>query len=69
MPGTMISLALRSLRFRTGTFAAALLSVFLGATILMAFASMLDTAGGAGVDATTEETLVTMASVVGGWGL
>ncbi|TDD70580.1 FtsX-like permease family protein [Actinomadura rubrisoli] len=65
----MIGLAFRSLRKRTGAFVASFLSMFLGATILMAFASMLDTAGGDHVNGTAEETLVTMASVVGGWGM
>jgi len=66
---TMSSLALRSLRFRPGAFAASFASMFLGAVILMAFASMLDTSGGPGVSSTDEETLITMATVVGGWGL
>lgn len=65
----MLGLALRSLRFRAGAFAAGFLSVFLGATILMSFASMLDTAAGPGTNTTDEETLTTMATVVGGWGL
>lgn len=65
----MFSLALRSLRFRAGAFVASFLAMFLGATILMAFASMLDTSAGDNVDAATEETLVNMATIVGGWGL
>jgi predicted lysophospholipase L1 biosynthesis ABC-type transport system permease subunit len=65
----MFRLALRSLRFRTGGFVAGFASMFLGAVILMAFASMLDTGAGPGVSATDEETLTTMATVVGGWGL
>ncbi|TDE13010.1 FtsX-like permease family protein [Jiangella asiatica] len=65
----MIQLAVRSLRHRAGGFVASFLSMFLGATVVMAFAAMLDTAGGAGVDDLSEETLVTMATVVGGWGL
>ncbi|OLT23888.1 transmembrane transport protein [Actinomadura sp. CNU-125] len=63
----MTALALRSLRKRAGAFTASFLALFLGATILMAFASMLDTASGTSGSAHT--TLVTMASVVGGWGL
>jgi predicted lysophospholipase L1 biosynthesis ABC-type transport system permease subunit len=66
---TMLSLALRSLRYRTGGFVASFLSIFLGATILMAFASMLDTSAGDAVSSTDRETLITIASVVGGWGL
>ncbi|WP_067458275.1 FtsX-like permease family protein [Actinomadura macra] len=65
----MIGLAFRSLRGRGGAFVASFLSMFLGATILMGFASMLDTAGGDNVNGTAKSTLVTMASVVGGWGL
>lgn len=65
----MIQLAVRSLRHRTGGFVASFLSMFLGATVVMAFAAMLDTAGGPGVDSVSEETLTTMAMVVGGWGL
>ncbi|MEU8134254.1 FtsX-like permease family protein [Streptodolium elevatio] len=65
----MFALALRSLRHRISGFAASFLAMFLGATILMSFAAMLDTAGGTGVDATSKETLTTMGAVVGGWGL
>jgi predicted lysophospholipase L1 biosynthesis ABC-type transport system permease subunit len=65
----MFALALRSLRFRTGDFVASFISVFLGATILMAFASLLDTGFADGVPSATRSTLTIMASVVGGWGL
>jgi FtsX-like permease family len=66
----MVRVALSSLRHRTGAFVASLLSLFLGATIVMAFASLLDTGlGGDDVSSTEQETLVTMASVVGAWGL
>ncbi|NDU74046.1 FtsX-like permease family protein [Actinomadura sp. DSM 109109] len=65
----MIELALRSLRRRAGAFTASFLAMFLGATMIMAFASMLDTAGASGATGEAQETLVTMASVVGGWGL
>lgn len=65
----MTRLALNSLRHRAGAFAATAITLFLGAAIVMAFGSMLDTAGGAAVDSASEQTLVTMASVVGGWGL
>lgn len=65
----MFALALRSLRHRVGGFAASFLAMFFGATVLMAFASMLDTAGGGGVDAASKDTLVTMGAVVGFWGL
>ncbi|WP_131740717.1 ABC transporter permease [Actinomadura roseirufa] len=65
----MTALALRSLRRRAGAFLASFLSMFLGATILMAFASMLDTAVDGDVSGPARETLIMMASVVGGWGL
>lgn len=63
----MMQLALRSIRYRAGGFAASLLTLLLGATILMTFASLLDTA--TGTDPQTTESLTIMASVVGGWGL
>ncbi|KRV48427.1 transmembrane transport protein [Wenjunlia vitaminophila] len=65
----MFGLALRTLRFRTGSFLASFLAVFLGAVILMAFASMLDTGSAQGVPDQSKETLETMGTVVGGWGL
>jgi len=64
----MFGLALRSLRHRAGGFVASFLAMFLGATMVMAFGSMYDTAAG-DVPAASRETLMTMASVVGGWGL
>ncbi|HEX5542981.1 MAG TPA: FtsX-like permease family protein [Micromonospora sp.] len=64
----MFGLALRSLRLRTGSFAAAFLAIFLGATMVMSFASMLDTGMAQGVPAVSAEILTIMASVVGGWG-
>ena len=65
----MLGLALRSLRARAGGFAASFVSLFLGAAIIMAFASMLDTALAGEATGTALETLVTVASVVGFWGL
>lgn len=65
----MTALAVCSLRHRTAAFAASFLTMLLGAAILMAFASMLDTSAGSGVSASDRETLTTMAVVVGGWGL
>ncbi|MEV4004411.1 FtsX-like permease family protein [Actinomadura sp. NPDC049753] len=65
----MFALAIGSLRRRAGAFTASFLAMFLGATMIMAFASMLDTAEASGATGETRETLVTMASVVGGWGL
>jgi ABC-type antimicrobial peptide transport system permease subunit len=65
----MTRFTLRTLRHRAGGFVASFVALFLGATIVMAFASLLDTALGDHVSSTNAETLVTMASVVGGWGL
>ena len=64
----MTGIAFASLRYRRTAFAASFLSVFLGSVIVMAFASMLDTAGQPGVTAADRETLLIVASVVGGWG-
>ncbi|WP_238012491.1 FtsX-like permease family protein [Dactylosporangium sp. AC04546] len=61
----MIGVALRNLRHRPGGFIATFLSAFLGATLLMGFASLIDTA--AGTDADSAESLVTTAGVGGGW--
>ncbi|MDT0265423.1 FtsX-like permease family protein [Streptomyces sp. DSM 44915] len=65
----MFQLALRSLVKRPGGFAAGFLAVFFGAAMVMAFGSLLDTAGRPGVPAASAGTLETMAFVVGGWGL
>ncbi|TMR06472.1 FtsX-like permease family protein [Actinomadura soli] len=65
----MFQLAMSSLRRRAGAFVASFLAMFLGSAIIMAFASMLDTAEASGATGTARETLVTMANVVGGWGL
>ncbi|MET9760804.1 FtsX-like permease family protein [Streptomyces sp. NPDC006372] len=64
----MFVLAMRSIRQRPGRFLATLLSAFLGAAIIMTFNSMHDTAGRAGVDSVSRETLSTSAGVVGGYG-
>ncbi|MFC7534864.1 FtsX-like permease family protein [Actinoplanes sp. GCM10030250] len=61
----MIAVALRNLRHRPGGFVATFLSSFLGAALLMGFASLIDTAAGA--DAAGRESLTTTASVGGGW--
>lgn len=61
-------LAMRSIRRRPGRFLATLLSAFLGAAVIMMFNSLYDTAGQAGVDSVSAETLTTSASVVGGYG-
>ncbi|MFI0980700.1 FtsX-like permease family protein [Streptomyces sp. NPDC021093] len=62
------TLALRSVRQRPGRFAATLLSAFLGATVVMTFGSLFDTAAAPGVDAVSSETMTIAASVVGGYG-
>ncbi|WP_306214946.1 FtsX-like permease family protein [Actinoplanes sp. RD1] len=61
----MITVAWRGVRHRPGRFVATFLSALLGATLLTAFAALLDTAQGA--DAASAESLVTTASVAGGW--
>jgi len=61
----MIAVALRGLRHRPGGFVATFLSSFLGATLLMTFAALLDTAAGA--DAASADSLSTTAAVAGGW--
>ena len=63
----MLRLALATLRYRTGGFASSFVAVFLGATIVMTFAALLDTA--LGVTGESRKTLITIATVVGGWGL
>jgi putative ABC transport system permease protein len=66
---TMFRLALTSMRYRLGGLTASFLNVLLGATILMAFASLFDTGMAAGVSDADETLLTTMAWVVGGWGV
>jgi putative ABC transport system permease protein len=61
-------ITLASLRHRRTAFTASFLSVFLGSAIVMAFASMLDTAGQPGVPSADRTTLLIVATVVGGWG-
>lgn len=64
----MITIVLASVRHRRTAFVAVFLSIFLGAAILMAFSSMLDTAGQLRVGGADKSALTTIASVVGGWG-
>ncbi|WP_229075376.1 FtsX-like permease family protein [Actinoplanes sp. DH11] len=61
----MIAVALRNLRHRPGGFVATFLSAFFGATLLMGFGSLLDTAGH--LDPAGAESLTVTASVGGGW--
>ncbi|EMD29396.1 FtsX-like permease family protein [Amycolatopsis azurea] len=60
-------LVFSSLRRRPTGFIASFVALFFGATILMTFASLLDTRAAAGPEA--GKTLLIMACVVGGWGL
>jgi putative ABC transport system permease protein len=62
----MIAVALRNLRHRPGGFVATFLSAFLGATLLMAFASLIDTAV-ATTDEASGDSLITTAGIGGGW--
>ena len=64
----MSGIVLASLRRRRTAFVATFLSVFLGASMVMAFAAMLDTSFGDGVSNADSTTLSIMATVVGGWG-
>jgi putative ABC transport system permease protein len=65
----MFQLALATVRRRPAGVAAMFVSMFLGAIVLMAFASLLDVATAARVPSSDKDTLFTMATVVGGWGL
>ncbi|MFC0533380.1 ABC transporter permease [Phytohabitans kaempferiae] len=65
----MFRLALSSLRFRASGFVASFINVFLGATLLMAFAAMYDTGNAPGVPDGDREGLTNMTYVVGGWGI
>jgi putative ABC transport system permease protein len=65
----MVALAFHSLRTRVSGFAAGFVAVFLGAAILMAFASMLDTRSADASDEVSRNTLLIVSVVVGGWGL
>ena len=64
----MLTLAVSSLRFRTATFLAIFVNVLLGAAILMAFASLFDTADAGGLSSADRSSVTTIAWVVGGWG-
>jgi putative ABC transport system permease protein len=64
----MMRLAIASLRSRTSAFVAYFLSVFLGALVTGAFATLLESAAG-DVSGKDRTTLITMGAVVGGWGL
>ena len=61
--------AIASVRSRPTTFVAGFLSMFLGAIVVGSFATLLATGLADGVSDADQTTLVTMASVVGGWGL
>lgn len=63
----MTTLALASLRHRRTAFTATVLSVFLGAVLIGAFATLAQTATG-DISSADAETLAIMGLVVGGWG-
>jgi len=63
------TLAVRSVRARATAFTACGVAVFLGATIILAFLTLLTTGLASGVSSDDRSTLTTMASVVGGWGV
>jgi putative ABC transport system permease protein len=67
VPVVSLRLALAQVRRRPAGFLAAFLATWLGATILMGFASLLDVAAGDGVDDVSAGSLGTIASVAGGW--
>jgi hypothetical protein len=60
----MHRLAIRSVRDRATTFAACAIAVFLGATLMLAFLTLLTSGLAPGVSSQDRSTLVTMASVV-----
>ncbi|MFJ5772736.1 ABC transporter permease [Streptomyces sp. NPDC093094] len=64
----MFAMALRNVRFQPGRLVSTLLATFLGAAIVMAFASMFDTRSAPGVDDTSATSLGIAANVVGGYG-
>lgn len=66
---TAMRLAASSLRYRGPSLVATFLSIFLGATILMAFMSLLDIAWQPGTSEKDATFLTTVSSVVGGWGI
>ncbi|MDF1603350.1 FtsX-like permease family protein [Nocardioides sp. YIM 152315] len=68
MSTAMTSLAMASLRHRRTAFTATFVSVFLGAALIGAFATLAQTSTGAGVSDADAETLTIMGIVVGGWG-
>jgi putative ABC transport system permease protein len=61
--------AVASIRSRPATFVAGFVSIFLGAVVVGSFTSLLATGLHPDTSAIDEERLVTLASVVGGWGL
>jgi putative ABC transport system permease protein len=64
----MTSLAIASLRHRATAFTATFLSVFLGAALIGAFATLAQTATESGLSDADAETLTIMGMVVGAWG-
>jgi putative ABC transport system permease protein len=69
MKGPGVTAATASIRSRPTVFVAGFVSMFLGAVVVGSFASLLATGLDSATSAIDQEKLVTMASVVGGWGL
>jgi putative ABC transport system permease protein len=67
--GPGLRAATASIRSRPTLFVAGFLSMLLGTVVVGSFASLLATGLDAGTSTADAEQLVTMASVVGGWGL
>ncbi|MEZ0578605.1 FtsX-like permease family protein [Nocardioides sp. MH1] len=65
---TRPGLAWASLRHRPTAFVATFAAVVLGTAMIGSFATLVQTAGGAGVSSADAETLTIMGAVVGGWG-
>jgi len=68
MNAGLTTLALRSVRHRASAFTATFLTALLGSAMIGAFATQVETAGGA-VSDTDAEALTIMGAVVGSWGL
>lgn len=65
----MFQLAMHYLRHRTRSFAVSFLAIWLGATLLMSFLSLLDTVAADDLDSEAVESLSIMGFVVSSWSL
>lgn len=63
----MLTLALRSLRYRATAFTATFVSVLVGTAVIGSFATLFEASTGP-VSTVDRDTLVIMGAVVGGWG-